>query len=752
MPAKQKGASQKKRSQRQHSIEQQPLARTDDIETRERSTASAAPDSTNISSSSFPLIPTTSLTLPRSPLGGAASNYARSDLGDRAMQSRREFVFACLVGHRITVILKDGAEISGVFGLHGNASMLPSSWQQEARPANSSSPMPEHAFAYVSSGAKTSAPAALSSQIDDTEETGTWFVAGGKKKKGKKLLASVAVTGRENDSSVADDATSSSASSFAAPSSSDKGTFELYHSEARTANVKQPCIWLRCAHRIAQTLTKSSNVYDWLAVPWSDVICIEAHNIPDNPDDYKTRHVTSGFHTDGEIARTSAMIQPRELEKWDGGDDDMSGELLEDSALAWPACGPDDKLSQRETEVWDQFEYNAQKFGVRSTYVEGMYSTALDVNAIPEDYQKHAEKIADEVEHSNGRRLRVGGRHITAYRSDDEDDCEDEEAKFSAVAGTGRYVGKPFLGRTQQLEKTLQVPSHSRRGMPRGGAAGGGRGGRLGLMDVGRPPMPSDAQQGGYPGETKMSRGPQDEASYEMSKDFPGIYEGQNAYPTKILRPSQPPQQPPAQHKAAESHSSNAKGEDGQEETSQRNVKDNLNALNLEPTKTKKPLVPLKPTAELAAASRQKVRAEEVKKDRKSQKEQFLNDSKKIDMQLARRGWALMEQGSESHKEEMAPAATLPRPSTATSSGGAQKTETGTLLVASGTASPVVPTLPLTENEDHNSKTKGFQFNPNASSFTPKGNTAASPTGPPHTPSVDIDPLFDILLRCSEAG
>eukprot|EP01054_Gregarina_sp_Poly1_P003058 Gregarina_sp_Poly_1__3057@NODE_185_length_11768_cov_116_496282_g160_i1_p1_GENE_NODE_185_length_11768_cov_116_496282_g160_i1NODE_185_length_11768_cov_116_496282_g160_i1_p1_ORF_typecomplete_len1266_score235_83LsmAD/PF06741_13/7_5e12SMATX/PF14438_6/0_27SMATX/PF14438_6/5_1e03_NODE_185_length_11768_cov_116_496282_g160_i142948091 len=770
MPAKQKGSSQKKRSQRQHSIEQAPPRSTNFANTDAQShqadsrrlivatlgddpvsagtlPVSAPPVGAPPISASPPVNTAVSQPLAHTESFSSARSGLHSDLSqqERVMQSRREFVFACLVGHRISLVLRDGAEINGVFALHGNQPMLPQSWANEAKPPNTCSPLPDHAYAYVST-----TPAKSPSYEDSEELGGGWFVAGRKKKAVKKS--------HKEDSGKEDDAASSSSSSLV----NSGGTFELYHSEARTAVVKQPCIWLRCAYRVAGPTVKSSEVYDWVAVPWADIICVEADNIPDNPDDYKSRSLPMAFHTDAEISRGGQVVV-RQLEKWDGGGDDSHLALDEGSALSWPA---QDKPHRRSSGVWDQFECNAKKFGVQSTYVEGMYSTDLDVTAIPEDYQKHAEKIADEVENSNGRRVgRAGGRII--FRSDDEEDVDDEEARFSAVAGTGRYANKSYAGQRggsvgNQDSNKLTVGCQSRR------PAGRGRG-RGPLVDVTRQlqadisKLPLRTLQQANRDSTGLKRQSSSYFSSEhksrptQSQDDPAC-EGQG-----YMNPGFPSTKAKTAHQEETASPQqaiiNKAPEESQEgpDHSQRNLKDNLNALNLEPTKTKKPPTLVKAVVD-TVASRQKTRTEESKKDRKQMIEQLLASSRKIDDCLARKGWIVKEPAPPVAKPDPTPegggllletgsvgsASTgLPRPATAATveanfstsfPKGVEPSVVGTTLApskgSSGDVTPMVPTLPLPDSEDNNLK-RGFQFNPNANSFTPKGNAVSSPTVKP---------------------
>lgn len=119
------------------------------------------------------------------------------------------------------------------------------------------------------------------------------------------------------------------------------------------------------------------------------------------------------FKTDAAISTSSMFGKERELEKWvDKANPDIEGEEL----VKVPGEQP-----------WDQFHGNAQ-FGLKTTYDENLYTTKLDVNAIPLEKQEEAARIAKEIED--------GPTYETQLQ---DEDGVDEEAKFGAVLGTGAY-------------------------------------------------------------------------------------------------------------------------------------------------------------------------------------------------------------------------------------------------------------------------------------------------------------------------
>jgi hypothetical protein len=135
------------------------------------------------------------------------------------------------------------------------------------------------------------------------------------------------------------------------------------------------------------------------------------------------------FKTDAEIrttAKAGAATNGRELERWqpaDGGSADGAGDASMESLEA--------QAPSSSARAWDQFQVNREKFGVNSTYSEDLYTTPLDTTKLSRDQQTRAERIAREIE--------VGGR---SFAANEEGGDGDEEAKFSAVIGTGGYSNK----------------------------------------------------------------------------------------------------------------------------------------------------------------------------------------------------------------------------------------------------------------------------------------------------------------------
>lgn len=131
---------------------------------------------------------------------------------------------------------------------------------------------------------------------------------------------------------------------------------------------------------------------------------------------------SSGFKTDTDISRGKVEVKERELQKWtpDAGDEDLNvlSQTLEDSSS-----------------TWDQFTVNEEKFGVRSTFDEHLYTTKINKN--DPNYEKRlkeAERIAKEIESQGS----SGNIHLAEDRGHVVDDSgSDEEDLYSGVDRRG---------------------------------------------------------------------------------------------------------------------------------------------------------------------------------------------------------------------------------------------------------------------------------------------------------------------------
>ena len=116
------------------------------------------------------------------------------------------------------------------------------------------------------------------------------------------------------------------------------------------------------------------------------------------------------FLLDEQISK-KVQGQARPLQAWQGTED--------------PAI--DEELGGAPMASWDQFQVNADKFGVSSTYDESFYTTAkVNPADLTERQRRRAEAVTKELE---------------GKPADDELlEGEDEEQRFGAVLGTGRFT------------------------------------------------------------------------------------------------------------------------------------------------------------------------------------------------------------------------------------------------------------------------------------------------------------------------
>ena len=137
------------------------------------------------------------------------------------------------------------------------------------------------------------------------------------------------------------------------------------------------------------------------SIPFDEIISIECSNI----------QITNKnkFKTDQEISKQS-KLQKRQLQQWEG----------EESAFL--------SFNIKDYKSWDQFEANAQKFGVISTYDENLYTTPVPhISELTEEQVLRAKMLEKELGES----------------TKDNEENEDEEALFGAVIGSGRYENLP---------------------------------------------------------------------------------------------------------------------------------------------------------------------------------------------------------------------------------------------------------------------------------------------------------------------
>ncbi|KAL6634333.1 hypothetical protein ACP70R_027004 [Stipagrostis hirtigluma subsp. patula] len=151
---------------------------------------------------------------------------------------------------------------------------------------------------------------------------------------------------------------------------------------------------------------------------------------------------------DSAISR-SHYLEERELERWAPDEGDLE-------------CLELEKYDRKGHRSWDQFETNAALFGVKSTFNEELYTTKLERGPHMRELEKHASRIAREIEGEDTKDI-----HLAEERGLDlgDDLDHDEEIKYSAVRrDTDNSKYKPFsnvLGSTHvdSLTRTGSVNS-----------------------------------------------------------------------------------------------------------------------------------------------------------------------------------------------------------------------------------------------------------------------------------------------------
>ena len=93
------------------------------------------------------------------------------------------------------------------------------------------------------------------------------------------------------------------------------------------------------------------------------------------------------------------------------------------------------ELGSSKPKEWDQFDVNAKKFGVKNTYHEILYTTPIPSD-LTEEQRLNAARIAGEIEADI-----ASNPHQREERGQERADGfgDDEEARYGAVTGSGRY-------------------------------------------------------------------------------------------------------------------------------------------------------------------------------------------------------------------------------------------------------------------------------------------------------------------------
>ena len=121
---------------------------------------------------------------------------------------------------------------------------------------------------------------------------------------------------------------------------------------------------------------------------------------------------SSGFRTDGDIARPDRGLEGRALEQ------------LDSAWLSAPKVkGP---AQPKGGKKWDQFEANERLFGASTGYDENVYTTKLDDSAFTPAQKAEAARIAAEIENATTSNI-----HLAEERGQEISTDMDEEDRFS---------------------------------------------------------------------------------------------------------------------------------------------------------------------------------------------------------------------------------------------------------------------------------------------------------------------------------
>ncbi|KAH8044459.1 hypothetical protein JL721_12844 [Aureococcus anophagefferens] len=124
---------------------------------------------------------------------------------------------------------------------------------------------------------------------------------------------------------------------------------------------------------------------------------------------------SSGFRTDGDIARPDRGLEGRALEQ------------LDSAWLSAPKVkGP---AQPKGGKKWDQFEANERLFGASTGYDENVYTTKLDDSAFTPAQKAEAARIAAEIENATTSNI-----HLAEERGQEISTDMDEEDRFGARA------------------------------------------------------------------------------------------------------------------------------------------------------------------------------------------------------------------------------------------------------------------------------------------------------------------------------
>lgn len=156
-------------------------------------------------------------------------------------------------------------------------------------------------------------------------------------------------------------------------------------------------------------------------VPWNELVYIYGASTVEAPTTSKE------IKTDSDISRRNIMAG------------EISGRTLKAADSSWVKNSTKVKMDSKEKpRAWDQFKVNEEKFGVKGSYNENLYTSTLDKSTLTPEQIARARKTAKEIENKSSNNL-----HVKEERNQKITTTQDEESRYSAVARPSNPSIKP---------------------------------------------------------------------------------------------------------------------------------------------------------------------------------------------------------------------------------------------------------------------------------------------------------------------
>ncbi|KAK9807303.1 hypothetical protein WJX73_010714 [Symbiochloris irregularis] len=190
---------------------------------------------------------------------------------------------------------------------------------------------------------------------------------------------------------------------------------------------------------LASSAMPSQGSIPTLKILSGDVVQLTAEDVALGADDLASvnKRDAEAFSTDAELGGGRSRGGERELQRWEPSENDPSSDALE--SLPPPSKSSGRGAGGRGGGSWDQFKVNQNRFGVKTSFDESIYTTKLDPSRSrysKEDADRLAAEIEGQVSSSNA--------HLAEERGMEVDDEEDEEARYSSVVRPGASGAAPL--------------------------------------------------------------------------------------------------------------------------------------------------------------------------------------------------------------------------------------------------------------------------------------------------------------------